>query len=949
MMQISQPHAARRPSTGRRGRMLALSVPMLGWLVAALVVVVMHRFIPEPRWMMVHVLTLGVATNAIVVWSSYFTDAVLRGHRASHTREVLVLAVLNTGIALVVLGMWRTDAWAVVLGALAVAAAVIGHGVALLLQARTALPSAFGVTVRFYATAALMLPLGVGLGVLMARVPYAPILGMDAELAADGTPIQLLLAHLAFNLLGWVGLTVWGTLITLFPTMLRTRAADGAAASGKRAWGVMTLAIVVLAAAALLGWQWLAAAALLAYLWGIGLVAAPMVAAALAKPPRSFATWSVIAGAAWFIGTLVAAAVILAISPDMATALPGIRALAIPFIAFLAQVLAGALAYLVPVIIGGGPSVVRSTTAITERGAVLRVGLANLAGVLYVLPVPSTVAVTTSLAAFVALAATPVLLVMAVVRGLGMVRAARGAAAGRGSGTRPVQEDAEPAVRRRRTQGQLAGAAAVLALVVAMAGAIDPIAVLGADPRATHAAQLDGAQGAADQTAAGQAAADQAAAGQDSAAAAATTTVAVTAAGMEFTPSVVEVPAGNRLVLEVTNADTTGQVHDLVLATGLDTGRLVPGQTVSLDAGIITSDVEAWCSVAGHRQMGMTLDIVAVGASEDPHADHGADAAAPSGADAPASSGADDAVLDPQASPADGFEAYDAVLPPAPEATVHRHTFTVGETRAEVAPGVTQELWTFNGTAPGPVLRGKVGDVFEITLVNDGSLGHGIDFHAGALAPDEPMRVIAPGEELVYRFTATRAGIWMYHCSAVPMSTHISNGMFGTVIIDPPDLPEVDKEYVLVQSEQYYGPQGEAGNADKVQARTPDAVVFNGYPNQYDHQPLTATTGERVRIWVLNAGPNEDLAFHIVGGQFDSFWKEGDWRLKCGESVADTSPANDERCTEMGPGGSQTLDLMASQGGFVELEAPEAGHYAMVNHQMVLAERGAHGILEVTD
>src|SRR5690606_36393357 len=108
---------------------------------------------------------------------------------------------------------------------------------------------------------------------------------------------------------------------------------------------------------------------------------------------------------------------------------------------------------------------------------------------------------------------------------------------------------------------------------------------------------------------------------------------------------------------------------------------------------------------------------------------------------------------------------------------------------------------------------GKVGDRYVITLVNDGSLGHSIDFHAGALAPDEPMRTIDPGEELTYAFTATRSGIWMYHCSTMPMSLHIANGMAGAVIIDPPDLPAVDREYLVVQSELYLGPEGEIADA----------------------------------------------------------------------------------------------------------------------------------------
>src|SRR5699024_10729432 len=85
------------------------------------------------------------------------------------------------------------------------------------------------------------------------------------------------------------------------------------------------------------------------------------------------------------------------------------------------------------------------------------------------------------------------------------------------------------------------------------------------------------------------------------------------------------------------------------------------------------------------------------------------------------------------------LEPVDAALEPAPQGTVHKMTLTAQEVPLEVAPGVWQQQWTFNGQVPGPTLRGTVGDVFEITLVNDGTMGHSIDFHAGALAPDEPM------------------------------------------------------------------------------------------------------------------------------------------------------------------------------------------------------------------
>ncbi|WP_350275775.1 multicopper oxidase domain-containing protein [Kribbella sp. HUAS MG21] len=397
------------------------------------------------------------------------------------------------------------------------------------------------------------------------------------------------------------------------------------------------------------------------------------------------------------------------------------------------------------------------------------------------------------------------------------------------------------------------------------------------------------------------------------------TVVRVSAAGMRFHPDVVSVPAGDRLIIELTNTDPD-TVHDLVLDDGQGSGRLRPGTSTRLDAGVVGRDVSGWCSVIGHHRMGMTLTIRALGGR-----------AAPLPAAAAGAAGHDHSTVGTSSTPGPGFTAYDPVLPPVEPGSVHRRTLRLREVEREVAPGVRQKLWTYNGTMPGPTLHGRVGDRFEITLVNDSQLGHSIDFHAGVRAPDQAMRTIPPGGRLVYRFTATRAGIWMYHCSTMPMSAHIANGLFGAVVIDPPGLTPVGESYVLVQSELYLGGNGGEVDTDKLAAERPDLVVFNGYADQYDHRPLRVRAGERVRIWILDAGPNRSSAFHVVGGQFGTTYAEGAWLLRAGSS-----------------GGSQTLALGPSQGGFVELTIPEPGRYSFVSHQMIDAERGAHGTIEVT-
>ena len=281
------------------------------------------------------------------------------------------------------------------------------------------------------------------------------------------------------------------------------------------------------------------------------------------------------------------------------------------------------------------------------------------------------------------------------------------------------------------------------------------------------------------------------------------------------------------------------------------------------------------------------------------------------------------------------------MLPPLDDRRTRAVTLTVEEVDLEVAPGVRQKRWTFGGVVPGPTLHGRVGDTFVVTLVNEGSMGHSVDFHAGERAPDDVMRTIPPGGSLTYRFTAERAGVWMYHCSTMPMSAHIAAGMHGAVVIEPDGLPEVDRSYLLVQSEVHLDGDGRSAvrevDAASAAADTPDAVVFNGVANQYVARPLPARVGERVRLWVLAAGPNRGSSFHVVGGQFDTVWSEGAFLLRAG-----VGPSGDR------DGGSQVLDLAAAQGGFVELALGEPGTYPFVTHVMADAERGARGALRVT-
>jgi nitrite reductase (NO-forming) len=689
--------------------------------------------------------------------------------------------------------------------------------------------------------------------------------------------------------------------------MLRTRIAQSAELVARQALPILVGSVVVAATGALAGSQGLAAVGVAAYLGAVLWAVRPLAQVARAKAPSAYATWSVMAAVIWLVGSLLGMVAVLVASPTWQLVTDRLGLLLIPLAAgFAAQVLLGALSFLVPVVLGGGPMILRGTQARMDRGNALRAVLINLGLVVCVLPVPSRVRVLVSVLVLGAFAAFLPLLVTAVLYARHAKLVARNTAIDPTPMSRHVPQ-AAAAVRGRHT-GLAAVALAAVVLAVAGGAALDPVALSNGVVAASGGVVATGQ----------------------------VTTVSVVASHMRFVPASVDVPAGNRLVLIVTNKDP--DVHDLALETGQNTGWITRGRTARLDVGIVGRNLKGWCTIVGHRQLGMVFAVNAIGGNSSAATGatptgtmpHGG-ATAPMGGNEP--SAARD--LDFQARPGDGFTARDATIPALPPLAerLHRVTMTVREVEREVAVGVWQRLWTFNGTAPGPTLHGRVGDAFEVTLVNDGTIGHSIDFHAGTMAPDEPMRTVEPGKSLTFRFTATHSGIWLYHCSSMPMSAHIANGMFGAVIIDPPDLAKVDHEYLIEQSELFLGPQGGTVDAAKVAAEKPDAVVFNGFANQYDFAPLVARVGQRVRIWVLAAGPNRGTSFHIVGGQFDTVFSEGAWLLR---------PDNTSS------GGSQVLSLGVAQGGFVELSFPQAGHYPFVSHVMVDAERGAHGIFRVT-
>jgi nitrite reductase (NO-forming) len=395
-----------------------------------------------------------------------------------------------------------------------------------------------------------------------------------------------------------------------------------------------------------------------------------------------------------------------------------------------------------------------------------------------------------------------------------------------------------------------------------------------------------------------------------------------------FKPTTMEVAQPGRYTIKLINDGVLP--HDITFPDG--TAIIAQGgQTVSGEVTIPEGGITFICAVPGHEQAGMKGSITVRGSTASAATSSESHDVNDHGGPAPMT----DVVADPNA-PA--YQVFDATAPKLLDGTTHEIDLVMEEKEMTVAEGFVQKVWTFGGTVPGPVIRVKVGDTIRVRLINpaNNEVPHSIDFHSSQVAWNDEMRSILPGEELIYEWRADYAGVWMYHCGTAPALHHIANGMYGMVIVEPREgLPPVDREFALVQSEWYLGPQKGLTSLEKAAAAAPapDYVVFNGVAGQYSDHPLQVGTGERVRLFVLNAGPNVDSSFHIVGTIFDTVIKEG-------VVLSRDNP---------GKYGSQAVDLAPAQGAIIELETAEDGLYPIVTHAFNFPGRGALGLIQSGD
>ena len=260
----------------------------------------------------------------------------------------------------------------------------------------------------------------------------------------------------------------------------------------------------------------------------------------------------------------------------------------------------------------------------------------------------------------------------------------------------------------------------------------------------------------------------------------------------------------------------------------------------------------------------------------------------------------------------------------------------VVEKEMPISEGVSYTFWTFGGTVPGSFIRVRQGDTVQFHLRNmpDSKMPHNIDLH-GVTGPGggASSTFTAPGHVSRFTFKALNAGLFVYHCATAPVGMHIANGMYGLILVEPPEgLPPVDREYYVMQGDFYTaGKYREKGHQEfdmqKGVDENPTYVLFNGREGALTgDNALKANTGETVRLFVGNGGPNLVSSFHVIGEIFDKVWFEGGTRFQ--ENV---------QTTLIPSGGAAIMDF--------HLEVP--GSYVLVDHSIFRAfNKGALAILK---
>ncbi|MGA8772050.1 MAG: copper-containing nitrite reductase [Rhodomicrobium sp.] len=376
---------------------------------------------------------------------------------------------------------------------------------------------------------------------------------------------------------------------------------------------------------------------------------------------------------------------------------------------------------------------------------------------------------------------------------------------------------------------------------------------------------------------------------------------------------ILKVHQGETVQINLVNGE--GAQHDIVIDQFGARSDMVVGKGASSSLSFTankTGEFVYYCSVPGHRAAGMEGRIQVL-----------------AGPRAPEVATAPDIVRDPTDLPRPIYT--------RPAQVVHVDLETV-ELIGQLDDKTTYNYWTFNGKIPGPFIRVRVGDTVEVSLKNASNsiMIHSVDFHA-ATGPGGGAEFTQtdPGAEKTVTFKALVPGLFVYHCATPSVPMHITNGMYGMILVEPEGgLPQVDREFYIMQGELYTTqPFGTPGvqelDYEKLVSERPEYFLFNGSVGALTRtHPLYASPGETVRIFFGVGGPNSTSSFHVIGEIFDHVYQ--------GASLG-APPLTGVQTVTVPPGGATVVDFKIDR----------AGRFTIVDHALSRLEHGLVGFLIV--
>ncbi len=248
--------------------------------------------------------------------------------------------------------------------------------------------------------------------------------------------------------------------------------------------------------------------------------------------------------------------------------------------------------------------------------------------------------------------------------------------------------------------------------------------------------------------------------------------------------------------------------------------------------------------------------------------------------------------------------------------TIREFEVTAKSSTLQLNSAISFVSWNLNGRVPGPTLRAKAGERVRILFHNEDGSSHSMHFHGTHPVEMDGVKPVRHGKTEIYEFDAEPYGLHPYHCHVAPVTRHISKGLYGLFIIDPPEGRPPADEMVMVM-----------GGFDVNNDQKNELYAFNGIPNYYRDHPIRIYQNQLVRLYLLNMIEFDPaITFHIHANMFQVY------------RTGRTLTPNEE---------SDVITMGTAERHILEFSYPYPGRYMFHPHQDAIAEMGCMGYFDV--